>query len=173
VGKPSIHEKATLLRGIVLGAHDGIITTFAVVAGATGASLNSSVILILGLAKLLADGFSMGSGNYLGVKSEIEFQKAKERLYVSQHSPLKHGFLTFASFIFIGFFPLLPYVFNFEPRFLLSIYIVGILLFTVGALRSLYSGKKWIVGGIEMFLIGGVAALIAYFVGFFLDKYVV
>ncbi|MBI4079286.1 MAG: VIT1/CCC1 transporter family protein [Candidatus Levybacteria bacterium] len=63
----------------VYGANDGIITTFAVVAGATGASLPSSVILILGFANLLADGISMGASNYLGGKSEQEFAKAQRQ----------------------------------------------------------------------------------------------
>lgn len=62
----------------IYGAIDGIVTTFAIVAGATGASLSSAAILILGFANLLADGLSMAAGNYLGTKSEIEYSK-KER----------------------------------------------------------------------------------------------
>jgi len=68
------------IRDVIYGASDGIVTTFAVVAGATGASLSSAVILILGFANLLADGFSMAAGNYLGIKSEVEyFKKERER----------------------------------------------------------------------------------------------
>lgn len=63
---------------VIYGASDGIVSTFAVVAGATGALLSSAVILILGFANLLADGFSMAAGNYLGTKSEIGYLK-KER----------------------------------------------------------------------------------------------
>ena len=43
----------------VYGGIDGSVTTFAVVAGSTGASLDTSVVLILGFANLIADGFSM------------------------------------------------------------------------------------------------------------------
>ena len=53
------------ISNLVYGANDGIITTFAVVSGATGASLESTTIIILGLASLIADGFSMGSSNIL------------------------------------------------------------------------------------------------------------
>ncbi|MDD3896673.1 MAG: VIT1/CCC1 transporter family protein [Candidatus Peribacteraceae bacterium] len=58
------------IRDIVYGGNDGIVTTFAVVAGTVGAGMPSYVIIILGLANLLADGFSMGAGNFLSLKSE-------------------------------------------------------------------------------------------------------
>lgn len=58
------------LRSAVLGATDGIITTFAVVAGVAGAQLSASVVLILGFANLVADGLSMGISDYLGERSE-------------------------------------------------------------------------------------------------------
>ena len=54
----------------VYGGIDGAITTFAVVAGAEGASLGISVVIILGLANLIADGFSMSVGNFFSTKAE-------------------------------------------------------------------------------------------------------
>ena len=71
-------EKGRYLKSIVYGGLDGIITTFAVVAGVKGATLSLAIVLILGIANLLADGMSMGIGDYLSSKSEIEYQK-KER----------------------------------------------------------------------------------------------
>lgn len=67
----------TYISDMVFGANDGIVTTFAVVAGSTGAGLSSGIIIILGFANLLADGLSMGIGNLLGQKSEIEYQKGQ------------------------------------------------------------------------------------------------
>ncbi|MEX2008031.1 MAG: VIT1/CCC1 transporter family protein [Candidatus Spechtbacterales bacterium] len=58
------------LKDGVYAANDGIVTTFAVVAGVVGAGLSPFVILALGFANLIADGFSMATGNYLGSKSE-------------------------------------------------------------------------------------------------------
>jgi VIT1/CCC1 family predicted Fe2+/Mn2+ transporter len=54
----------------VLGAIDGTVTTFAVVSGVAGANLSTRVAVILGLANLLADGFSMAVSNYLGARAE-------------------------------------------------------------------------------------------------------
>jgi VIT1/CCC1 family predicted Fe2+/Mn2+ transporter len=59
-----------VIHDIVYGAHDGIVTTFAVVAGTVGADLPVGVIVILGLANLFADGLSMGAGSYLSITSE-------------------------------------------------------------------------------------------------------
>lgn len=56
----------------VYGGIDGAITTFAVVAGAEGASLGISVVIILGLANLIADGFSMSVGNFFSTKAEMD-----------------------------------------------------------------------------------------------------
>jgi VIT1/CCC1 family predicted Fe2+/Mn2+ transporter len=60
------------LRDWVYGGIDGAVTTFAVVSGVVGAQLTPSVILVLGFANLLADGFSMASSNFLGTRSEHE-----------------------------------------------------------------------------------------------------
>lgn len=58
------------LRDWIYGGIDGAVTTFAVVAGVVGAQLSPKIILVIGLANILADGFSMAASNYLGTKSE-------------------------------------------------------------------------------------------------------
>src|SRR5690554_2772618 len=72
-----LHQEVIYLKGLqeylrefVYGGIDGAVTTFAVVAGSVGAGLDSSIIIILGFANLLADGFSMSIGAYLSSKSE-------------------------------------------------------------------------------------------------------
>ena len=51
------------LSEFVYGGIDGAVTTFAVVAGATGASFEVKILLVLGFANLIADGFSMSVGS--------------------------------------------------------------------------------------------------------------
>ncbi len=65
-------NRPNYLRDWVYGGIDGSITTFAIVAGVVGAGLASNIILILGLANLLADGFSMAASNYTGTKTEVD-----------------------------------------------------------------------------------------------------
>jgi VIT1/CCC1 family predicted Fe2+/Mn2+ transporter len=65
------------IKSVVYGGMDGIVTTFAVVAGVNGASLSAGVVLILGIANLVADGLSMSIGDYLSSKSEQEYRRAE------------------------------------------------------------------------------------------------
>jgi VIT1/CCC1 family predicted Fe2+/Mn2+ transporter len=170
--KIPIEEKASYLRDAVFAANDGIITTFAVVAGAAGASFSVSVVIILGFANLLADGFSMASGNYLGTKSEIEYEKIKGKKIDKQGSPLAQGIVTFVSFNLAGILPLLPYVSKINNKFEVSAIVVGFALFAVGAVRGLFIGKSIIKTGVEMLLVGGFAAFVAFTTGEILRRYV-
>jgi VIT1/CCC1 family predicted Fe2+/Mn2+ transporter len=77
----------SVLRDLVYGAIDGTVTTFAVVAGVAGASLGASVVIILGIANLVADGFSMAVSNFLGVRSE-EQRRARVRAEEQRHIAL-------------------------------------------------------------------------------------
>ncbi|HEY9007765.1 MAG TPA: VIT1/CCC1 transporter family protein [Ohtaekwangia sp.] len=71
-----IRRFETYLPELVYGSIDGIVTTFAVVAGAAGANLHINIIIILGMANLIADGLSMSIGSYLSHKSEHDnYQK--------------------------------------------------------------------------------------------------
>jgi vacuolar iron transporter family protein len=62
----------SLMGDAILGGIDGGVTTFAVVAGAVGGGFTDVVVVILGFANLLADGFSMAVSNYLSARSERE-----------------------------------------------------------------------------------------------------
>ena len=64
--------RVSYLRDWVYGGIDGAVTTFAVVAGAVGADLSWRVVMIMGAANLLADGFSMAAANFTGTRAEIE-----------------------------------------------------------------------------------------------------
>lgn len=216
------------LKSMVYGGLDGIVTTFAVVAGVAGASLEMRVVLILGLANLFADGFSMAIGEYLSSKSEEEYDtgrldkekqaimanpavaagRLKERYeeqgitpedaqflvdtlskYDEQFvgfamekrqndelegPPLQNAIITFLSFQVFGLVPLLAYVFSlFFPAlsghaFLLASSLTATTLFILGSLKSLFARTNWLRSGLEMLLIGGMAAVVAYLVGYFL-----
>ena len=68
------------IRDFVYGGIDGSVTTFAVVSGVVGAQLSSVIILILGFANLVADGFSMAASNYLGTRTEQDDLKRLEAI---------------------------------------------------------------------------------------------
>jgi vacuolar iron transporter family protein len=123
------------IREIVYGANDGIITTFAVVAGVAGGGLSLEAILIVGAANLLADGLSMGVGNYLAIRAHESVLEA-QALPQQEAFPSRHGLATFA-FVAAGCMPLVPYMIPSptSDRFAASVVLTMLALFTVGALR--------------------------------------
>jgi len=214
------------LGEMVYGGLDGIITTFAVVSGVAGAQLGTPVILILGLANLLADGFSMATGAYLSSKSEHEYYRKEwereawevkhfpdgeraelQEVYVSrgytdeeaaqlveiqsrnperwvkammidelgmmedETNPLINGLVTFGSFVIAGAVPLAVYLiglaFPISPdmAFPISIASSGLALFALGATKVLVTKLNPIRSGLEMLVVGGLAAGVAYVVG--------
>lgn len=152
---------------IVYGANDGIVTTFAVVAASAGAGMSAPIIIILGIANLVADGFSMGASKYLSLKSE----QSVERAGTSGRSPLNDGFATFISFVIVGSLPLVPFLIPAAATdaFMISAIATGITFFVVGAARSLVINKNPITAGFEMLLVGGTASAIAYVLGSYVE----
>jgi len=74
------HRPRFYLKDFVYGALDGTVTTFAVVAGVAGAKLSAGIVVVLGLANLVGDGFSMAVGNYQGTKAEEELRQLHRRI---------------------------------------------------------------------------------------------
>lgn len=162
------------LAEFVYGGIDGAITTFAVVSGALGASLNSAIVLILGFANLFADGFSMAVSNYLSIKSQKELFKKHRHKHTHTKNPKKTALATFISFIIIGVIPLLSFTLAiFIPeiknnQFLYASILTAIAFLIVGSVKGKITQKSSIKSAIETLVIGGIAALIAFIVGYVL-----
>ncbi len=214
------------LGDLVFGGLDGIITTFAVVSGVAGAQLESRVVLILGLANLFADGFSMATGAYLSSKSETEYyQREKEReawevdhfpdgekaeleevylargyapdeaqgivaiqtrdrdrwvkammidelgLMPDERKPLHSALATFIAFVLTGSVPLSVYLLGLlvavspQVQFPVSMALSAAALFGLGAAKVFVTERNFVRSGLEMLVVGGLAAVVAYVVG--------
>lgn len=224
--EPHRQEEGQYIKSIVYGGLDGIITTFAVVAGVAGAALSSGIVLILGFANLFADGISMAIGDYLSTKAENEYnaaERAREawevdhfpdgekqelvELYIdrgideadartmvniiakhkkawvdimmveelgiieSGESPLRNAFATFLSFALFGFVPLIAFVVTrlapslAHTAFPVALLMTAATLFTLGALKVRITQRHWLISGLEMLLVGGLAAAAAFGIG--------
>lgn len=153
------------LRDLVFGANDGIVTTFAIVTGATGAALEHRIVVILGLANLLADGFSMGASNFLSIRSD-EAARRIDGHPMQEPFPFRHGLATFAAFVVAGWIPLLSYTLDLGTRALpVAVALTMLALFVVGALRATVAAGGWLKSGLEMLIVGALAASVAYGVG--------
>jgi len=222
------------ISDFVFAGIDGTVTTFAVVSGVEGASLSPSIVLILGFANLLADGFSMAVGNYMSLKSTKEYNQRVRRIeehsvekepegerqeireifkdkgffgkqledavdiitsdrkiwvdtmmkdelgiIEEQKSPLRGALVTFSAFNLIGFIPLLPYLISYIihalkfQTFSIAIILTSCALFVVGSIKGKIVETNWLISGLGTLILGGIAAAIAYFVGYFLKALVV
>jgi len=85
----------------------------------------------------------------------------------------KNALATFISFLVAGLIPLFPFIAlgHDAPRFVISIAVTASALFLVGSLRSFFTGRLWFRDGAEMFLVGGVAAAIAYTIGTTIESF--
>jgi len=165
-----IESSGRYLAEVIYGANDGIVTTFAVVSGVAGAALSPSIVLVLGAANLFADGFSMGMSNYLSRRSELDYHRSQETddpppASPDGKSPGRTAFVTFLAFVVAGWAPLLPYIVDVTPVFTLSVAVTGLTFFIVGASRSLVTSRHWSINGAEMFVVGMIAAAVAFSVG--------
>lgn len=168
--RASVHEEPVggvaiarhYIRDLVYGANDGIITTFAVVAGVTGGGLTARAMLIIGAANLFADGLSMGVGNYLSIRSNESALAAQNRPE-EEASPVRHGLATMLAFVAAGVVPLLPFALGVPGSAIAwSVALTFGTLFAVGALRALVTVDRWWIAGLEMLGLGAAVALLAY-----------
>lgn len=162
-----VDRSGAYLAEVIYGANDGIVTTFAVVAGVAGAALDPGVVVVLGVANLLADGFSMGMSNYLSRRSEVAYQTAaaEEEVDDDGKPPSRTAAVTFLAFVVAGWTPLLPYLLAVEPLFPLSVGATAVAFFAVGASRTVVTERGWLRSGAEMLAIGMLAAAVAYGAG--------
>lgn len=166
------------VREFVYGGMDGAVTTFAVVTGAAGANLGARVILILGFANVLADGFSMAVGSYLSEKSDQDLSVSRGKSKKEDHSsPLYASFATFISFILVGFIPLSVYTLDYalgwnlgSSALVWSVIMTLVAFGIVGYLRGLVTKANRARTTLESLGLGMAAAAISYVVGSLLDK---
>ena len=154
------------IRDLVYGANDGIITTFAVVAGVAGGSLSTTAVLVVGAANLAADGVAMGVGNLLAIRAH-ESALAADGRPEEETYPWKHGAATLIAFVAAGALPLVPYMLRAPTgaRLAWSAMFTMASLFAVGVARAAVTRDRWWRTGLEMLMLGGVVAVAAYGAG--------
>jgi VIT1/CCC1 family predicted Fe2+/Mn2+ transporter len=148
-----------VLRTIMMGGTDGIITIFNIISGIEGSKLNYKYIFILGLAVLISDAISMGTGEFISVKAEQEYTKSKD-------TPEKKAIVMFMSFVCFGMIPILFYFIalklNYKNKYFNTYISVILALFILGVVKSRYTNEKWYISGGGVAIYGGIASFLAY-----------
>lgn len=153
------------LGDLVYGALDGLVTTFAVVSGVAGAGLSPRIILILGGANLIADGFSMAASGFLAIRAAASAE-GRDR---GVREPLLHAGATFGAFLVAGSIPLLGHILG-GQSFAASAVVTGAAMFIAGAARAWVTPRGWLRCGLEMLGVGALAAAVAYGAGAWLGS---
>ncbi|KAL3759380.1 hypothetical protein ACHAWU_000679 [Discostella pseudostelligera] len=79
-GNTEMHQtEGGFLKPVIFGGLDGILTSFAIVAGAAGGSMPVPVVLVLGFSNIFADALAMGVGEFLSSKAENEWILSERR----------------------------------------------------------------------------------------------
>ena len=110
---------------VIYGGMDGVVTTTTMVIAGSAAELNPVAILTVGLAKVVADAYSMAVGRYL-----------------SEPDSTREAMVTFVSFVFAGVAPLLPYILGAPMAREFSILIASTVCLYLGNLKALALGSS-------------------------------
>jgi len=168
------------LKDSIYGAIDGAVTTFAVVSSVIGAGLGSGIEIILGLAKLLADGFSMATGNFVGTRAENQSQRKtrREEEVEIESSPAcekKEIRQIYAAKGFEGetLETIVKVITSNKKRWLDTMMQEehGVSGNNPSALKSRYVDQHWNLSGAETLGIGTLAALVAFGIGVLLHPF--
>ena len=152
---------SNILRTLMMGGIDGVITVFNIISGIEGSKLNYKYIFIIGIATLIGDAISMGTGEYISVKAENELKNIN-----NNSIPEKKGIIMFLSFIAFGMIPLILYFLmakiNFKRKYINSYISTIIALFIIGIVKSRYTKEKWYKSGANISLYGAAASFISF-----------
>jgi len=216
------HRGGSSIRDIIFGMNDGLLSTFSLITGVSGAAVSNAMVLLSGLAGAVAGAISMAVGAYVSVKAEVETAQkqlmlekeeiehmpaieerelvlmytlkgisekkatqlakkimsdkevalktmAKEELGINPDrlgSPLRAGIFSGISFIIGSSVPILPFVFTTGQDAIFTSTVISLSgFFLIGAGRTVITGKNPWRSGLEMFIIGTLAAIITYFIG--------
>ena len=214
-------ESGSFVRNVVYGFNDGLTANFGLVAGVIGAHADAHIILVTGLAGVVADALSMGSSGYLAAKSEREVysheiaierqevrlmpeveeeelsliyqargmseenarklasdtirdperaleEQIREELRIGEAhtTPLREGWTTGTATAVGALIPVAPFLF-FQGALAmwLAFALAMISHFAVGAARSIFTGRRFLRSGLEMFAVGMGVAAAGYIVG--------
>lgn len=160
----------------VYGANDGIVTTFAIVSGAVGGDLAGEAIIVLGMANLIADGFSMGVSSFLAIRTKEDVERQHRWFRRGKNTYARsRSLVTFGAFVVAGSVPLVPFLIAGAAGNAIWVSTVGsaITFFVVGGLRTIVTKRGFFASGFEMLTIGGVAALLAYGVGYGVQAFII
>lgn len=149
------------LQSAIFGINDALVSTTGVMVGISVGTGNKSIVILSGVVTIMVEALSMGSGQYLSLKSAHQYQK-KSR----QKEAVISGIVMFIGYIIGGLVPLLPILFMpVEQSRIAAIIFALIGLLALGYVKGKIVKVSPVRSAIEVFVIGGIATAIGLVAG--------
>lgn len=149
------------LQSGIFGINDALVSTTGVIVGVSAGTGNKSIIILAGVVTILVEAISMGSGQYISLKSAHEYEK-NGRLRVA----IMSGIVMFFGYIIGGLVPLIPILLLPVEQSRVAA-IVGALvgLAILGVVKAKLVKASPLTSALEVVIIGGIATAIGLIVG--------
>lgn len=161
-------------RNFILGGQDGLVNVLGLVLGVAGATLNTNIVIVSGIVATVAESVSMAAVAYTSSKAAKDYYTSiKHKLHFAEfENPFRSAATVGISTVIGSLIPLLPFFFfEIKNAIIFSLILSALVLFFVGALKAKLSIGSWKRSGLELMIIGIIAALVGYGVGLLLKGY--
>ena len=166
------------LKDIILGGQDGLVNVLGVILGVAAATFNTKIIIVAGLAAAFAESISMAAVAYTSTEAALSYYNTKLKkikliniLKEEYENPKKSAFVVGLSAIIGSLIPLLPFFFfNVHLSILIALILSALSLFITGTIKAKITNGNKLKSGLEMLIIGMLAALAGYLIGYLFGK---
>ncbi len=150
------------LRSMIFGIEDALVSTTGVIAGISAGSNERSFIILAGVVTVAVEALSMGAGQYLSEKAVHEMDGKNEH----NDSVILTAVIMFVSYAVAGAIPVMPFLFSTSSyATVVSVAFALIGLYLLGYIKGKYLHISAHKSALEMFAVGGIAAIVGLIVG--------
>ena len=167
-------NKKVNFRNFILGGQDGLVNVLGLVLGVASATFSTHIVIISGIVATVAESVSMSAVAYTSARAAKDYYHSiKHKIHFEDfENPLQSAWTVGISTVIGSVIPLIPFFFfSVKSSIIISLVLSALVLFIAGALKAKLSIGNWGKSGLELMIIGIIAALAGYGVGILLKVY--
>jgi len=166
------------LKDIILGGQDGLVNVLGVILGVAVATYDTKIVIIAGLAAAFAESISMAAVAYTSTDAALSYYASKIKkhrmfnlLKEEYENPKKSAYVVGLSAIIGSLIPLIPFFFlSVSSSITIALVLAALALFITGTIKGKLTKENQFKEGFKILVIGMLAALVGYLVGYFVSK---
>lgn len=149
------------IQSAVFGFNDALVSTTGVIVGVSTGTSSKEVVILAGVVTIMVEALSMGSGQYLSLKSAYQYSKRKDK-----RTPIISGFIMCGAYFLAGLVPLSAILIFPEDHYRqVAIGFALLALMVLGLVKGRVVGVSKLRSAVEMVVVGGLATLVGIVVG--------